>query len=161
VNDRPPLPSLGPRGEGWVAIQIALFGAILAIGLFGSRWPEQAQIPRLVAAVFLATLGAWLLGAGVGSLGRSITPLPRPPAQADLQQQGVYARVRHPIYGGVMLLALAWSLLSSPWALLPTIALAALLLMKSHLEEHWLRERYPEYPEYARRVRHRFLPYVW
>jgi protein-S-isoprenylcysteine O-methyltransferase Ste14 len=94
-------------------------------------------------------------------LGRWITPMPRPPAQADLQQRGVYALVRHPIYGGVMLLALAWSLFTSPWALLPTIALAGLLLMKSRLEEHWLGERFPDYPEYARRVRHRFLPFVW
>jgi protein-S-isoprenylcysteine O-methyltransferase Ste14 len=161
VNDRPPLPSLGPRGEGWVAIQIALFGAILAAGLAAARWPLQARIPRLMVAVLVGVAGASLLGAGIRALGESITPLPRPNARAVLRQHGVYGLVRHPIYGGVMLLALAWSLLSSPWALVPTVALAGLLLMKSRIEEHWLGERFPDYPEYARRVRHRFLPFVW
>jgi protein-S-isoprenylcysteine O-methyltransferase Ste14 len=60
-----------------------------------------------------------------------------------------------------MLLALAWSLFSSPWALLPTTALAILLRKKARLEEHWLSQRYHDYPEYGRRVRHRFLPYLW
>jgi protein-S-isoprenylcysteine O-methyltransferase Ste14 len=161
VSDRPPLPSLGPRGEGWVVIQIALFGAILAAGLFGDRWPLQGRVPRLVAAALIGAAGAWLTGGGIHALGESITPMPRPHRHGELKRRGVYSRVRHPIYGGVMLLALAWSLFSSPWALLPTTALAILLAMKARLEEHWLRERYPDYPEYARRVSHRFLPYVW
>lgn len=161
MNDPPRLPSLGPRGEGWVAIQIALLAAVAAAGALGARWPEQTRLLRLLDAALVAIPGAWLAGAGTRSLGRSITPMPRPNAGAVLRETGVYARVRHPIYGGVMLLALAWSLISSPWALLPTAALAILLRMKARLEEHWLSERFPDYAEYARRVRHRFVPYVW
>lgn len=161
MSDRPRLPSLGPRGEGWVAAQVALLAAVAAVGTLGVRWPEEARLPRLVAAALLGAAGAWLVTAGSLSLGRTITPMPRPHDRAVLKQDGVYARVRHPIYGGVMLLAFAWSLFSSPWALIPSGALAILLLMKARLEEHWLSERYPDYPDYALRVRRRFLPYVW
>jgi protein-S-isoprenylcysteine O-methyltransferase Ste14 len=152
---------LGPRGEGWVLIQIALFAAILAGGVLGTRWPEQARPARLAASASLGAAGAWLASAGIRSLGRSMTPMPRPHGQSILKQHGVYAHVRHPIYGGVMLIAFAWSLLSSPWAMIPSAALVMVLSMKARVEEHWLSERYPDYPDYARRVRRRFLPYVW
>jgi protein-S-isoprenylcysteine O-methyltransferase Ste14 len=155
------LPNLGPRGEGWVVIQLILFAAILAAGLFGARWPHQARIPRLIAATLLGAAGAALTGTGIRALGESMTPMPRPHGRAVLKQHGVYARVRHPIYGGVILMAFGWSLLSSPWAQLATAALAILLGMKARLEERWLSERYSDYPEYARRVRHRFVPHVW
>ena len=161
MNGRLRLPNLGPRGEGWVVIQLILFAAILAAGLFGARWPHQARIPRLTAATLLGAAGAALTGTGIRALGESMTPMPRPHGRAVLKQHGVYARVRHPIYGGVILMAFGWSLLSSPWALLPAAALATLLGMKARLEERWLSERYSDYPEYARRVPHRFVPHVW
>jgi protein-S-isoprenylcysteine O-methyltransferase Ste14 len=141
-------------------IQLILFAAILAAGLLGARWPHQARIPRLTAATLLGAAGAALTGAGIRALGESMSPMPRPHGRAVLKQHGVYARVRHPIYGGVILIAFAWSLLTSPWALIPSGALALLLAMKARVEEHWLSERYPEYPEYARRIRRRFMPYL-
>ena len=144
-----------------MAIQITLFGVILAAGLAGARWPHQARVPRLVAAAGLGAAGAVLTASGILALGESLTPLPRPGGRAVLKQEGVYAKVRHPIYGGVLLMAFGWSLLSSPWALIASGALAMLLAMKSRVEERWLGERYPDYPGYARRVRRRFVPYVW
>ncbi len=71
------------------------------------------------------------------------------------------ALVRHPIYGGILLLSLAWSLALSPWALIPTGALAIALVFKSRLEERWLIDRHPAYAGYRERVRRRFVPYLW
>ena len=68
--------------------------------------------------------------------------------------------MRHPIYGGVILLALGWSLASSPVGLIPTALLVALLELKSRREEAWLVERYPEYETYRARTPHRFLPWL-
>jgi protein-S-isoprenylcysteine O-methyltransferase Ste14 len=155
------LPSLGPRGEGWVLIQFALLTVVIAAGLLGPRWPEQARLHRLVAAVALGAAGAGLAAGGIGSLGQSVTPMPRPHGRAVLKQRGLYTKVRHPIYGGVILIAFAWSFVMSPWALIPVGALAILFSLKANLEEHWLTQRYPNYPDYARRVRRRFVPYVW
>src|SRR5918996_118536 len=91
------------------------------------------------------------------SLGRQLTPMPRPHARSVLKQTGIYARVRHPIYGGVILTAFAWSFVMSPWALIPSATVPILFNLKAKLEEEWLAERFPEYPNYARRVRHRFV----
>jgi protein-S-isoprenylcysteine O-methyltransferase Ste14 len=87
--------------------------------------------------------------------------LPQTAGHSKLKQSGVYALVRHPIYGGILLLSLAWSLARSPSALIPTGALAIALLFKSRLEERWLIDRHPAYAGYQERVRRRFVPYLW
>jgi protein-S-isoprenylcysteine O-methyltransferase Ste14 len=79
----------------------------------------------------------------------------------ELREEGIYAVIRHPIYGGVILSALGWSLWLSPAALVPTAATGAFLDLKSRREEMWLVERYSRYRDYRARVRNRFLPLVW
>jgi protein-S-isoprenylcysteine O-methyltransferase Ste14 len=160
-NDHPQLPALGRRGEGWALIQSVLLLGVIAAGLFGPDWPGPARLPRLVAAGVLGAIGAALFATGILSLGQSLTPLPRPRRDAVLKQDGIYAAVRHPIYGGVMLIAFAWAFLMSPLALIPSLAVAIFFPLKASLEERWLTERYPEYPAYVLRVRRRFVPFVW
>jgi protein-S-isoprenylcysteine O-methyltransferase Ste14 len=162
MPERSPLPRLGPRGEGWVLAQLGLFAVVAATGLAGPRWTDDWRMPALGAGLVLGGLGASLMIAGVRSLGSSLTPMPVPNADSELKMGGAYALVRHPIYGGVLLLALAWALLLSPWALVPAVVVALFFSLKARLEESYLVHRYgDEYRKYERRVRHRFLPYVW
>ena len=65
------------------------------------------------------------------------------------------------MYGGVLLLALAWVLLSSPLALVPWAVAAVFLDAKRRREEAWLVEAHPEYEEYRSSVKSRFVPLVW
>jgi protein-S-isoprenylcysteine O-methyltransferase Ste14 len=155
------IPTLGPRGEGWVLIQTTLVAGVVVAGLGGARWPENLQRPGLVIAIASGTAGLGLAASAVATLGRSLSPFPKPPATSELKESGVYALVRHPIYGGLLLLSVAWSLGLSPWALIPTGALAVALVCKSRLEERWLIERHPAYAGYRARVRRRFVPYLW
>jgi protein-S-isoprenylcysteine O-methyltransferase Ste14 len=155
------IPALGPRGEGWVLIQTTLFAGVVVAGLGSARWPENLQSPVLVIAIVSGTTGLGLAASAIATLGRSVSPFPKPPATSELKESGVYALVRHPIYGGVLLLSVAWSLGLSPWALIPTAALAVALVFKSRLEERWLIERHPAYAGYRERVRRRFVPYLW
>lgn len=155
------IPTLGPRGEGWVFIQMILLVGVAVAGLVGGRWPESLQAPALVIAIISGVAGLWLATSGVRTLGTSLSPLPKPPTTSELKESGAYALVRHPIYGGILLLSLAWSLALSPWALIPTGALAITLAFKSRLEEQWLNDRHPSYAGYRERVRRRFVPYVW
>ena len=155
------LPEMGPRGEGWVALQVVLLVAIATAGMRGWRWPSSTRSLRLLAAGPAALAGAYLLAAGIGALGKQLTPFPKPVQQASLRRDGAYGLVRHPMYGGVLLLASAWSLVSSPVALAPW-ALAALFLdAKRRREESWLSEAHPEYEAYRREVRHSLVPFVW
>jgi len=155
------IPALGPRGEGWVLIQAALVGGVVVAGLVGTRWAEDLQVPAVAIAVVAGGAGLWLAASAVATLGRSVSPFPKPPAASELKESGAFALVRHPIYGGIVLLSLAWSLAGSPWALVPTGALAGALVLKSRLEERWLVDRHPAYAGYRERVRRRFVPYLW
>jgi protein-S-isoprenylcysteine O-methyltransferase Ste14 len=98
---------------------------------------------------------------GDRNAGKSGSPFPKPPAVSELKESGPYALVRHPIYGGILLMSVAWSLPLSPWVLIPTGALATALVLKSRLEERWLIDRHPAYAGYRARVRRRFVPYLW
>jgi protein-S-isoprenylcysteine O-methyltransferase Ste14 len=155
------IPTLGPRGEGWVIIQAILLVGVAAAGLAGARWPENLRVPALVAAIISGAAGLWLAASAIGTLGKSVSPFPKTPATSELKESGPYALVRHPIYGGILLLSLAWSLALSPWALIPTGTLAIALAFKSRLEERWLLDRHPAYAGYRGRVRRRFVPHIW
>lgn len=152
------LPSLGPRGEGWVAAQVALFVLVVVAGFPGGAWAGPVRAATTVLAGLLALAGAFLAGSGLRDLGPNLTPLPHPRVEGVLVEGGVYRWVRHPIYGGLILLALGWACFTaSP----PALAAAALLLLffeaKSRREEAWLLERHPGYDGYRARTR-RFLP---
>jgi protein-S-isoprenylcysteine O-methyltransferase Ste14 len=155
------LPELGPRGEGWAALQVVLIAAIATAGMRGRRWPSSTRGLRLLAAGPIALAGAYLLSAGIGGLGRQLTPFPKPVQQASLRREGAYGLVRHPMYGGALLLALAWSLASSPVALAPWAVAPLFLEAKRRREESWLSEEQPEYEAYRHEVPHSFVPYVW
>jgi len=114
-----------------------------------------------MTGIVLMALGAMLALWGSRGLGAALTPLPRPRDDASFRDAGAYRLVRHPIYGGVLLLAVGAALLSSPLALVPAACLGLLFEGKRQREEGWLTERYPEYACYRRRVHRRFVPYVW
>lgn len=142
-------------------IQAILFVGVVVAGLAGARWPRDLQVPALVIAIIACGAGLWLAASAIGTLGKSVSPFPKPPATSELKESGVYALVRHPIYGGILLLSVAWSLALSPWALIPTGALVIALQLKSRLEERWLNDRHPSYAGYRARVRRRFVPHLW
>ncbi len=154
-------PALGPRGEGWVATQLLLLVLLVVAGALGPEWPDGVERALVAAAFVVATPGAFLFLAGALRLGAQLTPFPRPVEGAALREDGVYGLVRHPIYGGAILLASAWSLATSYLALTTAVALAALFEAKSRREELWLAEHDPAYEAYRRRVRRRFVPYLW
>jgi protein-S-isoprenylcysteine O-methyltransferase Ste14 len=154
------LPALGPRGEGWVAIQLVLLPAVAFAGLADPlAVTPPPGIAWLVGLALMAT-GALLTGRALLDLGRNLTPVPHPRDDARLVVSGIYAHVRHPIYGGIILTAFGWGLAS---ASLLTLGLAAVLAVffgfKSQREETWLRERYAGYEAYAAGTR-RFVPYL-
>jgi protein-S-isoprenylcysteine O-methyltransferase Ste14 len=142
-------------------LQGVLLLLVLVAGLLGARWPEPWRPWLLAAAVVVGATALPLGFGGIHRLGEQLTPFPRPVAGAEVKRSGAYAFVRHPIYGGVLLLSLAWSLGTSPLAPVGTAALGLLFECKRRREEAWLLESSPEYQDYMRRVRRRFIPFVW
>ncbi|MDH5508804.1 MAG: isoprenylcysteine carboxylmethyltransferase family protein [Nitrospinota bacterium] len=76
--------------------------------------------------------------------------------------RGPYSYVRHPGYAGAILFNLATPMaLGSYWALIPAVITAALLVVRTSLEERTLVDELEEYKEYTERVRSRLIPGVW
>jgi protein-S-isoprenylcysteine O-methyltransferase Ste14 len=157
------LPSLGPRGEGWVAAQVALLILVAVLGAqhLPAASAETGGIAVIGVGVVLISLGAWVVVQGVRSLGQSRTAMPYPRDDASLVTGGIYRRVRHPIYIGLIALAVGWACVTlSPLALLAAAGLAVVLDLKARREEVWLATRYPDYPAYQARTS-RFIPGVY
>jgi protein-S-isoprenylcysteine O-methyltransferase Ste14 len=159
------LPPLGRRGEGWVIGQFVLLGLVVLLSLpdlgrltgsdDGARW-----IGILLGVAGLV-LGAGLIGLGARDLGRQVTPWPRPPEDGRLVETGVYRSVRHPIYAGVILLALGWATFTgSPPSVVAALGLVVWMDLKARREEAWLLGRYPGYAAY-RAHSWRFVPHVY
>lgn len=162
-NTSPPPWWRGSRGEWYVAAQGGLF---LLIVLGPVSWPglPEWQPPYTwlgsLAGGVLLTLGAVLSLAGVFSLGVNLTPLPYPREGTTLIESGPYRLVRHPIYSGIIFMAIGWGLWSHAWLRLFYAILVFILLdSKSNREERWLRERFPGYAAYQRRTR-KLIPFL-
>ena len=154
----------GARGEWYVVAQGGLF---LLVALGPRTWPGlPAWTPPFtwlgwVGGAALLLAGGLLAVAGVFSLGTNLTPVPYPKDDATLVESGAYRFVRHPIYSGGIIAAFGWGLLVHGWL---TLVYALLLFVffdvKSRREERWLREKYPDYPAYQKRVR-KLIPFVY
>lgn len=153
------LPSLGPRGEGWVLLQVALLGLVALAGLWtGGAWDGPLAPIAAVVGLGLMVVGAALLGRGLIDLGRNLTPVPHPRDDAELIESGVYAYLRHPMYSALIATAVGWGLVvASPWALLLAAGLAVFFDLKARREEAWLVQRYARYADYMTRSR-RLIP---
>jgi protein-S-isoprenylcysteine O-methyltransferase Ste14 len=147
------------RGGLWVLGQGVLLSVVVAGGiLFHSQWHS---LSLMLCGVFLLLIASGCGLAGTISLGRNLTPFPKPSACAALVTTGIYGLIRHPLYTAVFCGSVGWALVWRSWpALLAGLALAPLFDGKARREERWLRQQFPEYATYARRVR-RFVPWIY
>jgi protein-S-isoprenylcysteine O-methyltransferase Ste14 len=154
------IPDLGRDGQGWVVLQLVFIVAIAVAGVADPVWGGSLGVATNALGAALVVVGGLLAFMGSRALGSSFSPHPRPVPGGRLVQTGIYAGVRHPIYGGLMLGAFGWGLfVASPIALALAVALAALFVLKSMREEAWLAERYPGYDQYRRRTNRFFPPF--
>lgn len=142
-------------GYSWVVVQIALFvlyGIALVLGS-GASWGAWRWL-----GIPLLAVGAWVGLAALRMHGRRLTPLPEPNPALGLLRTGVYARVRHPMYTGLLLSAFGLAIVAQkPLAIAAAGALTVFFNLKAREEERRLRRCYPDYADYQRATG-RFLP---
>lgn len=148
--------SSGERITGWVAVAaqfVALLGMVLSPG-------DPGALPAWGGWVGLAlmALGAGIMAIAFLNLGSALTPTPVPVAGAGLRTSGLYSRIRHPIYTGLLTLSLGVVMRSpGPWPVFWLVVLAVILTAKSVWEERMLGAAYPDYANY-RATTGRFVP---
>jgi len=158
------LPTLGPRGEGWVVAQVVLFTIIAAAGLrdmigHGSAIPWGPAV--LVIGIVAIVVGGGVAGRGIWDMRSSLSPFPRPIAGAPLVESGAYRLIRHPIYSGLVLGAIGWGLVTGSILAIGAAGLLFLLLAaKSRREEVWLLAMHAEYGAYQQRTK-RLIPWIY
>ena len=142
-------------------MQSVVIMAGAACAALGPRWPHGGE-PWLRIAGFVLEAAA-VAGFFVSriALGEAFTPFPRPRDRSTLRSTGIYAHVRHPVYGAVLIGGVGLSLQRSGLVLLPTAVLVLVFWLKSIREEAWLAERYPEYAAYREATPWRFVPWVF
>ena len=89
IEDR--IPDLGPRGEGWVALQAVLLVTLVACGGAGPSVSGGTRAVLFAVGVVLIALGVALGTAGIVRQRRQLTALPRPMAGAVLVDDGPFA----------------------------------------------------------------------
>ncbi|GJP50492.1 hypothetical protein CLOM_g9657 [Closterium sp. NIES-68] len=161
---------LGKRGEVWLVVQFLIFALIIFPPdfLFSSFIPGSFFVPSkiwylnyVIGAAFLV-IGVSLSSRAAKMFGPNLSGLPRPPAGLQLQTGGMYAVVRHPIYGLAVLIASGITLLTNSTGRgIMTVVLLVFFDLKASAEEGYLVEKFGRrYEEYREKVK-KLIPYVY
>ena len=157
-----PHQSIFERGAWYVVVQGILIGLIL-FGPQGALLISSEPIASIFQScgIAIGLLAFLIMAIAVINLGKNLTPLPCPKDNAVLIQNGLYQFVRHPIYFGVLLAALAWLFIfPGIYILIYAIGLFFLFDIKARREEVWLVERFPDYRDYQRSVK-KLIPAIY
>ena len=155
--------------KAWDKALMALAGvgffawlALMGLDAVRFRW---SYMPAGLRALGLALLaGAMVLFFLTFRENSFLSPSVR--VQSDRGQTvvttGPYRHVRHPMYAAFLALTAGTALFLGSWyGLLGCVPLAALVAVRATLEERTLRRELDGYDDYVRRVRYRFVPFVW
>jgi len=158
----------GPLAEDRLAQKLimlvasAAFVALLAIPALDRRfgWSHAPAVVALVgdALVLLGGYGVWRVFCENSFTSARIELA----AGQRVISTGPYARVRHPMYAGALVMMAGIPLsLGSPWGLLALVAMMPALIWRMSDEEAFLATNLPGYAAYQERVRYRLIPHLW
>jgi protein-S-isoprenylcysteine O-methyltransferase Ste14 len=138
----------------WIAIM-----GLDAVRFQASHVPVWAQAAGAVA-ILISQYVFWLVFRA-NSFAAPVVKIQQERGHA-IATRGPYAIVRHPMYAGAILFLFGTPLLLGSWygvALAPVLVVA--FGVRAVLEERTLAAQFPDYADYAARVRYRFVPLVW
>lgn len=143
----------------FVVAQFILF--VLLAGAF-FYLPEGQVLWARLLGIAVMLLGLAIIGLSVWTHFQVnhglVNVSPEPNANNHLVETGLYARIRHPIYTGVMLSALGAAVAHGHVVgVIIAVVLCAFFAYKSTFEERWLMQVYPDYAAYRTRAG-RFWP---
>lgn len=162
---------LGPRkgAKSWDLAIMSLLGGIqlaryIVAGLdhrygWSGEFPLTAQMAALAAGSLGYALMVW--STAVNAFFSQIVRIQTEKGHRVVTS-GPYNYLRHPGYFGALVFELTVGvLLGSWWAFGISLISAALLLVRTNLEDRTLQNELAGYSDYAKKVRYRLIPRVW
>jgi protein-S-isoprenylcysteine O-methyltransferase Ste14 len=140
--------NLGERGEAYAAAQ---FGLLLCIAIGGIPIAGDFLMVLLGPCMMLAGAAAILLS--LNDLGSNLSPWVVPAKDGELVQDGIYSKLRHPQYAGLLAIFAGLSIVTgSASRLLLTAVLYYVLNQMAEIEESELTKKHPDYKKYTAAV---------
>ena len=120
---------------------------------------DAVAVVGAVAYLLSTALTAWALAEN--RYAEAVSRL-QPERDQQVCSTGPYAFVRHPMYSAIIMWCVAVVMvLPSAWVALVSVAVAAVIVVRTSLEDRMLARGLMGYPEYQRSVRWRLIPFVW
>ena len=157
------------KAEPWDRIVMRLYAVLLLVlmvivaldsGRF--RWSVVPPWAQSIGWVLLVICGAvvWHVSTRNAYLSRYAR------IQDDRGQvvvrDGLYGRVRHPMYLGIILLFCGLPLVLGSWcSYIPSMVIVCLFVYRTRREDRMLQEGLAGYADYAQDVRYRLVPGIW
>jgi protein-S-isoprenylcysteine O-methyltransferase Ste14 len=154
-------------GDKLLVIVGALFGPLILFLLAGldHRYQASPDLPPIVQGIALILViigflwGTWAFI--VNAYFSAVVRIQEDRGQTVVQD-GPYRFMRHPGYaGGLLAYLFIPVMLGTLWALIPSVALIFILVLRTSREDRTLHEQLPGYSEYASRTRYRLFPGIW
>jgi protein-S-isoprenylcysteine O-methyltransferase Ste14 len=144
----------------WVGFLVPLIWVASPVFFF-AEYPLHTG--PLVAGVMCLVIGLWLFHRSHADLGTNWSITLEVRQQHRLVTQGVYRRIRHPMYSALVLYCVGQALVIPNWVAGPVnlIAFTVLFALRVRAEERMMVEQFgDEYATYAARTK-RLVPGVW
>ena len=139
------------------SLTLVVLQSTLAAALVLSARPNAVDLIAILLVVIGFFWGAWAVAA-VGV--RNVRVMPEANERTQLVTTGPFRFVRHPMYTGLSIACVGFSLMPfHPWKGIALAVLIVVLVLKSNLEEEQLSAQFAEYEAYQKRTK-RVIPFV-
>ena len=157
------------KAEAWDRVVMGIYSVILVVMLIvsaldGGRyiWSAVPLCVQMIGWVLLFVAGVIVWHVMMTNAYLSSWARIQDDRGQVVVQEGIYRRIRHPMYLGIIVGFLGIPLvLGSWWAMIPSVVIVGLFVYRTYREDQMLIDGLAGYAEYTEKVRYRLLPGIW
>lgn len=140
-----------------MGIQVLLFaGYLFDLRILRFELPDIFDFIMLPFMV----IGIAIIAISMLQLNKNLSPFPSPKKNSELITSGLFSKIRHPIYFGILLLGFSVAIYqNSGFKILISFFMLILFYFKTGFEEKQLSLKFPEYRNYKMNTG-RFIPKI-
>jgi len=157
------------KAEAWDRVVMGIYSVVLVVllivsALDGGRYAWSA-VPlgvQMIGWILLVVAGVMVWHVMMTNAYLSSWARIQDDRGQVVVQDGIYRRIRHPMYLGIIVGFLGIPLvLNSWWAMIPSVVIVGLFVYRTYREDQMLIDGLAGYAEYTEKVKYRLLPGIW